>query len=108
MAGAAKPDPIFAALERCRRMEAACDEAAAAQQHWNDDIAEEAEEALAARMALAQTVPTTWAGLAALISFASEHTAARDGEFYFEDSEAAQFIISIDQAITQLNRAEQL
>jgi hypothetical protein len=96
-------DPIFAALERARRMEEACDEAAAAQQHWDDDIDAEASEALAARAALARVVPTTWVGFAALISFVAERTAFYEDYYFQNPDEMVDYSRSLDQAIKRLN-----
>src|SRR5882672_6464587 len=101
MAGAAEPDPIFAALERCRVMEAICDQEAAGQTSPDDDLEASASEALEARMALALTVPTTWAGLATLIGFVAERSAWYD-DFYFQDDEAVPYALSLAKAITQL------
>ncbi len=101
-AGTIQPDPIFAALERCQRMEAACDEAAAAQTDPEDDIDAEASEALAARAALAQVVPTTWPGFAALISFVAERTAFYSDHYFQNADEMVDYSRSLDQAIKRL------
>jgi hypothetical protein len=47
-------------------------------------------------------MPTTWAGLAALIGFVAERSAFYD-DFYFQDDEAVFYARSLDQAIRRLN-----
>jgi hypothetical protein len=101
IAAGADPDPIFAALERCQHMEAICDAEAAAQTDCNDDFDAAADEALAARMALAETMPTSWAGLLALVTFVAERTATYES-FYFEYDEAPVYAATLAKAIAQL------
>jgi hypothetical protein len=101
LAAAAGRDPIFAALERCRQMEAICDAEAAAQTDPEDDLAEAADEAWAARMALAETAPTTWAGLLALVTFVAERTAIYD-DFYFQIEESPVYAATLAKAVEQL------
>jgi hypothetical protein len=94
-------DPIHAALARCARAEAICDQEAAGQTSPDDDLDASASEMLAARMDLATTVPTTWAGLAALIAFVAERSTWYDS-FYFEHDEAVPYAVTLGKAIAQL------
>ena len=61
-AGALTPDPIFAAIERARRADKVLDEVGSGDQEIDDAYHNMVE----ARSALANTVPTSPAGLAAM------------------------------------------
>jgi hypothetical protein len=74
---AAETDPVFAAIERCRIAETA---------NLLEPSPPAADDQDPAREALARTVPTTPTGLAALITFVREQTAALE-EFYFCDAD---------------------
>jgi hypothetical protein len=84
-------DPIFAAIERCRVVEAA---------GLIEPAPPEAKDIRPAREALARTSPTTPAGLVALTGFLREQTATF-GEFYFDTTsdEPATFASSLDDAV---------
>jgi hypothetical protein len=95
----AEPDPIFVAIERARRAEAAID--ALDESVSADATIAPADECWAACSALARTVPTTPAGLAALTSFLREAEASLCGAGpYFDRAHDAQaFAISLDTAV---------
>jgi hypothetical protein len=97
-------DPVFTAIERCRRQAAACDVAANAEPEDEDAMDAAADEMWEARMAMAQTVPTTWVGFTALITFVAEQTAMNASHCAFQESEeAALHSISLGQAIERLS-----
>jgi hypothetical protein len=99
-------DPIIAAIDRCRQADAAF---VAASHRFDEtgtveaDIA--AKKAVAAfataRLTLARTVPTTPAGLAAIMGFVWTQT-VEYGRIYFDDAELAAFIFSVASAAQAL------
>jgi hypothetical protein len=56
---------------------------------------------IATRQALAETVPTTMAGLAAVLKCVAEES---KDEFLFEDEEVLSFLSSIERAVIRLAR----
>lgn len=98
-------DPVFAAIERCRRMIRCMDAAWAADPagHNEDALDALASEVYEARVALAQCTPTTWAGLEALVTFVGEQSAA-DKFFYFEGEECKPYAASLGHAIQCLRK----
>jgi hypothetical protein len=84
-------DPAFAAVARVRAAEEAFN-APSALENYDADVALDE-----ARAALAATVATTPAGLAAITGFVREMTREL-GDFYFEDEEAMVFADSLDAA----------
>jgi hypothetical protein len=99
-------DPIFAAIDRCRQADAAF---VAASHRFDETGTVEADTAAkkavaafaAARLTLARTVPTTPAGLAAIMGFVWSQT-VEYGRIYFDDSELAAFIFSVASAAQAL------
>lgn len=111
-------DPIFAAIERFRSSDAAW----LARAMWEDDCAERGEklapapgdsrtpemvrfidENRSARMALAETVPTTLAGLFALLEYLHEWNVDDRAVFLFDaDEEIAAFTRSIAECAHNL------
>jgi len=99
-------DPIFAAIDRCRQADAAF---VAASHRFDETGTVEADTAAkkavaafaAARLTLARTVPTTPAGLAAIMGFVSSQT-VEYGRIYFDDDELAAFIFSVASAAQAL------
>jgi hypothetical protein len=86
-------DPIFAAIDSCRQADAAF---VTASHRFDETGTVEADTAAkkavaafaAARLTLARTVPTTPAGLAAIMGFVSSQT-VEYGRIYFDDAELA-------------------
>lgn len=112
----AGPDPVFAAIETCRKAEAAflarCDFedelkekgvelATAFDDHRTPEMVCLAEASIAARAALAETAPTTLAGLAAVLGFIREQSQSL-GECFFEDGETWAFVTTIERAVLGL------
>jgi hypothetical protein len=111
-----KDDPTFAAVDRARKGEeeflalARSEDAAegrgikldkAPDDHRTPEMVAAVKEAIAARIALARTVPTTPEGLAALTTFIREESVER-GEFYFaadDPDEQFLFVASLDDAV---------
>jgi hypothetical protein len=99
-------DPIFAAIDRCRQADAAF---VAASHRFDETGTVEADTAAkkavaafaAARLTLARTVPTTPAGLAAIMGFVWSQT-VEYGRIYFDDAELAAFIFSVASAAQAL------
>jgi hypothetical protein len=99
-------DPIFAAIDSCRQADAAF---VTASHRFDETGTEEADTAAkkavaafaAARLTLARTVPTTPAGLAAIMGFVSSQT-VEYGRIYFDDDELAAFIFSVASAAQAL------
>jgi hypothetical protein len=99
-------DPIFAAIDRCRQADAAF---VAASHRFDETGTVEADTAAkkaaatfaAARLTLARTVPTTPAGLAAIMGFVCTQT-VEYGRVYFDDAELAAFIFSVASAAQAL------
>jgi hypothetical protein len=93
-------DPIFAAMERWELAEAAFHAA-----DEESDLADElGDEAVAARVALASTRPTTFTGLAAYLRFLSSQSGVL-GTFFFDDQyESMAFVKSLDRALAALMR----
>jgi hypothetical protein len=102
-------DPIFAAIDRCRQADAAF---VAASHRFDETGTVEADTAAkkaaaafaAARLALTRTVPTTPAGLAAIMGFVWSQT-VEYGRIYFDDAELAAFIFSVASAAQALASA---
>jgi hypothetical protein len=102
-------DPIFAAIDRCRQADAAF---VAASHRFDETGTVEADTAAkkaaaafaAARLALTRTVPTTPAGLAAIMGFVWSQT-VEYGRIYFDDDELAAFIFSVASAAQALASA---
>jgi hypothetical protein len=106
-------DPVFAVIEAYQR----ADDAFYAQVKFEDDSAEKeikhniddvigrtpemvraVEAMISARTALAETVPTTLAGVAAVLRFVREQS-ERLEDFFFDDSEECTcFVASLEQA----------
>jgi hypothetical protein len=86
-------DPMLAAVARARAEEEAFAAAAAADDYFHSP--QEAHRALAA------TIATTPAGLAALTGFVREMT-AEIGDFYFEGKQAVAFAVSLDTAVRRI------
>jgi hypothetical protein len=111
-----KDDPTFAAVDRARKGEeeflalARSEDAAggagikldkAPDDYRTPEMVAAVKEATAARIALARTVPTTPAGLAALTTFVREKNVEL-GEFYFaadDPDERFLFVASLDVAV---------
>jgi hypothetical protein len=111
-----KDDPTFAAIDHARKCEeeflalARREDAAegagikldkAPDDHRTPEMVAAVKEAIAARIALASTVPTTPTGLAALTTFVREKNAEL-GEFYFaadDTDEQFLFVASLDAAV---------
>jgi hypothetical protein len=95
----AGPDPIFAAMERCIRAEAAY-------LATDEDVSDElSDDTVAAREALARTRPTTFTGLAAYLRFLSHQSREVLGTFFFDnDRENTAFIENLDHAVAALLR----
>jgi hypothetical protein len=111
-----KDDPAFAAIDHARKCEeeflalARREDAAegagikldkAPDDHRTPEMVAAVKEAIAARIALASTVPTTPTGLAALTTFVREKNAEL-GEFYFaadDTDEQFLFVASLDAAV---------
>ena len=99
-------DPIIAAIDRCRQADAAF---VAASHRFDetgtveaDTAAKKAVAAFAtARLTLARTVPTTPAGLAAIMGFVWSQS-VEYGRIYFDDAELAAFIFSVASAAQAL------
>ena len=99
-------DPIFAAIDRCGQADAAF---VAASHRFDETGTVEADIATkkavaafaAARLTLARTVPTTPAGLAAIMGFVWRQT-VEYGRIYFDDAELAAFIFSVASAAQAL------
>jgi hypothetical protein len=88
-------DPAFAAVARARAAEEAFAAPRALDNYTADvDLTE-------ARAALAATVATTPAGLAAITGFVREMTREL-GDFYFEGEEVIAFADSLDAAVRRL------
>jgi hypothetical protein len=120
MPGPSNVDPIFAAIGKHR----ALDVAFIARCHYEDDLAESGHKpnpapgerrtpemvavvnaGIAARVALANTAPTTLAGLVAFLDFAVSEIANRDGELPFDgEEEMNPFIRSLHRGATQIAR----
>jgi hypothetical protein len=66
--------------------------------HRTPEMVAAVDESIAARDAIAETVATTPAGLAALTGFLRE-MALETRLFYFEDDQAVAFTASLDQAV---------
>jgi hypothetical protein len=114
-AASIKDDPTFAAVDRARKGEeeflalARSEDAAegggikldkAPDDHRTPEMVATVKEAIAARIALASTVPTTPAGLAALTTFIRERS-VECSEFYFaadNPDEQLLFVASLDAA----------
>jgi hypothetical protein len=108
------PDPIFAAIETYKLKDAAW----LARARYEDELAEKGiklaagrddyrtpemvEAGIAARIALAETVPTTPAGLAALTGFLREQTTALGESFFDRDEEHEAFFKSLDIAVCSI------
>jgi hypothetical protein len=109
-----KPDPIFAAIEAYKVGDAAW----LARAHYEDELAGKGiklapapddgrtpelaalvNASIAARAALAQTVPTTPAGLAALLNFVAAEPADETVFLFDGDEESRAFVRSIAQAV---------
>jgi hypothetical protein len=95
-----EPDPIFAAIERHRYWNRRTDEL------WGDGSSEVSREAEAARDAavnsrwrLCETVPTTMAGLAALLNFAMEEQGRLELPLPDDHEETMLFIASVTQCV---------
>jgi len=108
------PDPIFAAIEAYKLQDAAF----LALCHYEDELEEKGiklasgpdddrtpemaalvEAGIAARIALAETVPTTPAGLAALTGFLREQTTALGIPFFDQNEEHVAFFETLDTAV---------
>lgn len=87
-----RPDPIFAAIERSRRAEIACDAGEGP-----------AAEAWASASALADTMPTTKAGLAALVSYLHEAQVGmcNAAPFFGEAEDALAFAANLSAAVNR-------
>jgi hypothetical protein len=105
-------DPIFATIDRCRQADAAF---VVASHRFDETGTVEADTAAkkaaaafaAARLTLARTVPTTPAGLAAIMGFVCSQT-VEYGRIYFDDAELAAFIFSVASAAQALASGERL
>jgi hypothetical protein len=116
-----EPDPIFAAIEKHR----ALDVAFIARCHYEDDLAESGYKlspapgefsrtpemvalvtaGIAARVELANTAPTTLAGLVAFLDFAVSQIDYLDGELPFDGAtEMNVFIKSLHRGAMQIAR----
>jgi hypothetical protein len=108
------PDPIFAAIEAYKLNFAAF----LARCHYEDELAEKGiklasapddyrtpemvalvNASIPARNALAETVPTTAAGLAALISFLREQTVEMGEPFFDRSEEQVAFFETLNTAV---------
>jgi hypothetical protein len=111
-----EPDPIFAAIEAYKRNDAACFARAqyedefeergiklprADDDHRTPEMAALVDANIAARMAIAETPPTTPAGLMAFTAFLREQSKL-DGVFFFEDNEVETFLASLDTAVRSM------
>jgi hypothetical protein len=111
----AEPDPAFAAIEAYKT----AFDAFIARARYEDDLGRDklglapgdygntpemqalVDSANATQQALAETVPTTLAGLAAVLKCVAE---ASVDDFLFEDEEAVTFVRSIERAVIRLAR----
>src|SRR6202035_4149173 len=99
-------DPIFAAIDRCGQADAAF---VAASHRFDETGTLEADSAAkkavaafaAARLTLAQTVPTTPAGLAAIMGFVWSQT-VEYGRIYFYDDELSALLFAVAQSYKAL------
>ena len=97
-------DPVIVAIERCIAAERASDSVVGDFDSPEDDLL--CDECLAARRALAETVPTTLAGLGALARFLNHQSNdVLAGNSFFEMDEAPAFFASLDQAVTAIAAA---
>jgi hypothetical protein len=123
---AAEPDPIFAAIEKTRALETAnharsrLDEelegrgmlVRAPGDHRSAELAALVNETVANRLVLAQTVPTTFAGLHAFLEYVLSESELLTGELYpvvyFDgEEEILPFIRSITECVRTLTLTKQ-
>lgn len=103
----AVPDPIFAELDRYLQLDRECDRLA---DLYHDidldapDYRRAADAVVAARLSLAQTVPTTLAGLAAYARFLNHQSnVVLETSFFDEDmGELLPFYVSLDRSLTAM------
>jgi hypothetical protein len=122
-AAAHEPDPIFAAIKKYRASDAAFIARCEYENHleeFGDDYGELrpapgdyrtpkmvalVTEGIADRVALANTAPTTLAGLVAVLDFAVSESCVRDGELPFDGAEEMNPVIqSLHRGATQIAR----
>jgi hypothetical protein len=109
-------DPVFAAIEKARAThkafmsrclyEDSCEEAGielapAPDDHRTSEMAALVTVGVNARWELAETVPTTLAGLAAVLAYVVSESDG-DDTFYFDDSETIPFVRSIERCVRTL------
>jgi hypothetical protein len=111
----AEPDPAFAAIEAYKTADAAFlararyegdlgrDKLGLAADDWRTPEMEAlVDSGWVLRHALAETVPTTMAGLAAVLKYVAEESV---DQFLFEDEDVVTFLNSMTRAATRLARA---
>jgi hypothetical protein len=120
VAAPAEPDPIFAAIENNRKVDAEfirlCDAEDALEEsgiellpgpdgHRTAEMAAVCDTSIKSRKSLARTAPTTLAGLAAYIDYPRHWSA--DDEFLFDgNEESADFLESLHRALCGLNAGD--
>jgi hypothetical protein len=104
-------DPIFAALDRWRKVETECDRLLNEESDGGINQSPAAEAAVRTvwqeRMLLAETASTTLAGLAAYVSFLRRRSVDELEIFFFEDgdgeyNEQLAFIESLDRSLASI------
>jgi hypothetical protein len=105
-----RPDPIFAAIEYWLEIEQKCDEYVAPENdgsydedEFNDVIMPEFN---AARLGLAETIPTTLAGLAAYACFLNDRVVNEldvGNQFFYCDGEMEAFLASLNRSLAALS-----